>query len=239
MSHTIDSHPDLVGLPGDLRTGPESGRTGRPRWPLWGVLAGVTGLISPFFILSSGVTEEQAQTGVDVIDTLERGNFHIGFVLGLVSVMSLFVTAAGWRRWLERRAPDSIAGRTAPAGLTAVATVNIIFTALAGTLVLYLPGGTDEGWLSKEALFVNFTLLDFGSLLGWWGAMVAGLAVAAMSFGSRKVLPTWMGVVSLVLVLPPVAMFLLIGLPGLVGFTGPIWLVAMSIGQLVSRTADA
>ena len=53
---------------------PEGARTGRPRWPLWGVLAGVTGLISPFFVLSSGVTEEQSLQGVDVVDSLERGS---------------------------------------------------------------------------------------------------------------------------------------------------------------------
>lgn len=235
MSQTIDSHPDLLDLPGELRS--DGTRSGTPRWPLWGVLAGVTGFLSPFFVLSSGVTEEQSLTGVDVVDTLERGNFHVGFVLGMVSVFALFVTAAGWRRWLDRVAPDSLAARTAPSALNAVATVNIIFTALAATLVLYLPGGTDEGWLSNEAIFVNFTLLDFGSLLGWWGAMAAALATAAMSFGKGRILPRWMGVTSLVLVVPPVLMFLLTGLPGLVGFTGPIWLVAMSIGQIVGRAA--
>ena len=49
-------------------------------------------------------------------------------------------------------------------------------------MVLYLPGGTDAGWLSNDALFVNFSMLDFGPLLGWWGAMVAALALTGTAF---------------------------------------------------------
>lgn len=206
---------------------------------MFGILAGVTGFASSLAILSSGVTEEEAKTGVDVIQTLERGNFHVGFVLGLVSIMALFVTVAGWRRWVEAVAPDDLAARTIPSALAAVPTVNIIFTALAGTLVLYLPGGTDNGWLSNEALFVNFTLLDFGTLLGWWGAMVAAIALAVASLGKNRIAPRWVAGFSLLMVALPLAMAVITGLPGLVGLTGPIWLIVVSLAQIFSRKIDA
>jgi len=120
-----------------------------------------------------------------------------------------------------------------------VPTVNIIFTALAGTLVLYLPGGTDTGWLSNEALLVNFTLLDFGTLLGWWGAMVAAIALAATAFGRSRLVPRWVGVFSLVMVALPVGIAVATSLQGLVGMTGPIWLVVVSIAQIFSRKINA
>ena len=110
---------------------------------------------------------------------------------------SLFVAATGWKRWAEQRAPRDLAARTIGTALAATATINIIFTCLAGSMALYLPGGTDEGWLSREGIFVNYTLLDFGQLLGWWGAVVAAVCVATLSLRRNRVLPRWMGVVSI------------------------------------------
>src|SRR5690606_7924977 len=89
--------------------------------------------------------------------------------------------------------------------ISATATINILGTALAGSMALYLPGGMDEGWLSKEAMFVNHSLLDFGQLLGWWGVMVAAGCVAALALRPQRLLPRWMGAVSIVLMLPAIA----------------------------------
>ncbi|HEX2578074.1 MAG TPA: hypothetical protein VHK88_17125, partial [Aquihabitans sp.] len=102
-----------------------------------------------------------------------------------------------------------------------------------------LPGGTDEGWLSREAIFTNFTLLDFGTLLGWWGAAASAVAMATLALRRDRVLPRWMGVVSVVLLLPAVLMAVGMGLPGFVGFTMPIWLAVVSVGMIVSRRANA
>ncbi|WP_421120956.1 hypothetical protein ACE2AJ_06650 [Aquihabitans daechungensis] len=149
------------------------------------------------------------------------------------------MAASGWKRWAERRAPESLAGRTLSQGLATTATINIIFFCLMGAMALYLPGGTDEGWLSKESMLTNFTMLDFGALLGWWGAAVSAICVAVLAFGKERVLPRWMGIVSVVLLVPPFAMAIGMGLPGFVGFTLPIWLLVISIGMVFSRTADA
>ena len=109
---------------------------------------------------------------------------------------------------------------------------------MAATMVLYLPGGTDHGWLSDEALFVNFSMLDFGPLLGWWGAAVAAIALAVLAFGANPNVPRWMGFFSLAVMVLPVGLFFATGLPGLVGLFGPVWLAVISLGQLFgSRTA--
>jgi hypothetical protein len=106
-------------------------------------------------------------------------------------------------------------------------------------MALYLPGGTDNGWLSRDAMFVNFTLLDFGQLLGWWGGMVAAGCVASLALRRQRVLPRWMGVFSIIAMLPPLAMAAVMALPGFVGLTMPIWLVVISIGMVFSRKANA
>jgi hypothetical protein len=46
----------------------------------------------------------------------------------------------------------------------------VIGTALLGSMALYLPGGMDEGSLSREGIFADFNDLDFGILFGG-GAM--------------------------------------------------------------------
>ncbi|HWJ60752.1 MAG TPA: hypothetical protein VNS19_02190 [Acidimicrobiales bacterium] len=211
---------------------------GHARWPLFGAVGAVAAFASVIVSMPT-LTEEEYATGVRVIDELERGGYHLGFLLGLVSVGCLWVASSGWKRWAEQRVPDSLAGRTLAQGLAATATINVIFTCLMGSMALYLPGGTDEGWLSDQAIFTNFTLLDFGTLLGWWGAAVSAICVAVLAFGKTKALPRWMGVVSVVLLLPPFLMAIPTGLPGFVGFTMPIWLLTISIGMVFSRKAQA
>lgn len=210
----------------------------RPRSPIFGIVAGVTGSASAIAGISK-VTEEQAAQGLGVLDHLTRGTYHVSFVLGIVAFASLFVAATGWKRWAEQRAPRDLAARTIGTALGATATVNIVFTCLAGSMALYLPGGTDHGWLSKESIFVNYSLLDFGQLLGWWGAAVAAVCVATLGLRRNPLLPRWMGVVSVVLLLPPLGLAATTGLPGFVGLTMPIWLVVMSIGLVFSSRAKA
>ena len=117
--------------------------------------------------------------------------------------------------------------------------VHLIGTAAAGSMSLYLPGGPDEGWMSRDGLFVSYTLLDFGMLLSFWGVLVGAAAVATLSFGRNRVLPRWMGVVSVIACIPPIALGLGMALPGFPGLVMPIWLVVISIGMMVSRTARA
>ena len=184
------------------------------------------------------LTEEQFLEGVGVVDGLERGGYHVSFVLGLVGVAALFITATGWRRWARHRAADDLAAGTIATALTATATINVIGYSLAGSLALYLDGGLDERTMSDEALFVNFAYLDFGTLFGWWGALVAAGCVAVLAF-RRRLLPRWMGIVSVVAMAIPVGFAVFTALPGMPGLLMPLWLVAISVGMVFSRTAGA
>jgi hypothetical protein len=210
-------------------------RTRAARWPIFGIVAGVSGSLAALTSISSGVSKEEAQSGVEVIDQLHRGPFYASFLLGLVSITCLLITVAGWRRWAEERAPRHLGARTIANALGATATINILGTALCGSMAIYLPGGSDNGWLSREAMFVNFTLLDFGQLLGWWGAMVAAGCVASLALPTSRQLPRWMGVISILLMLPAIGFAVGTGLPGFPGLVMPIWLVIISIGMMKAR----
>lgn len=211
--------------------------TTRRRWPLLGAVAGVAALAAAFIGMPADLTEEDWSAGPEVVDVLNRGNYHIAFLVGLVSVGALLLASTGWKRWAERRAPDDIAARTIGPALASTAAINIIGYCLMGSMALYMPGGVDEGWLSREAMFVNFTYLDFGVLLGWWATVLAAGCVAALAFRSDRLLPRWMGVVSVIFMLPPVLMAIGMALPGMPGFTMPLWLTIISIGMVRSRIA--
>ena len=99
-------------------------------------------------------------------------------------------------------------------------------------MALYLEGGTDEGMLADESLFVVYSLLDFGQLLGWWGAMLSAGCVAAVALRSR-LLPRWLGVVSILFVLLALTPAVITGLPGIVGLVMPIWLIVTSFTMTI------
>jgi len=215
---------------------PEPAR--RATWPLFGALAGVASLVGAMAALGSVTHEDAYLEGVGVVDQLDRGGYHVSFLAGLVGVAALFLAAAGWRRWAAHRAADDLAATTIATALQATATVNVIGYSLAGALALYLPGGMDEGTMADESLFVNFAYNDFGTLFGWWGAVVAAGCVAFLAF-RRRVLPRWMGITSVALMAIPVALAVLTALPGMPGLIMPIWLVAISVGMVFSKTAQA
>ena len=247
MSVTFSSPPPRTGPNGhEPQAGGQPGAadgtpvaTGTARWPLWGLAGGVLGLVANF--LSYPALEEEDYTkGVEIIDKLEAGQYRVGFVFGLVAIGCLMVAAAGWSRWAEARAPRDLSARLVGRGLAATATIMVIFFAIVGSMGLYLPGGAEETTgLHDQGLYVNHVLLDFGTLLGWWGAAVAAIAVAVMAFRKAGPLPRWMGVVSVLFLLPPVGMALGTSLPGLVGFFMPLWLAVISIGMVVSKKAGA
>lgn len=202
------------------------------RWPIAGIVAGVATIGSAQAVLSTGgLSKEEANLGVGAVELLDRGGYHVGFVFGLVAIGSLMVAAAGWKRWAEDRAPRDLAARIISQGLALTATVMTIFVGFTGAMALYLPGGTDEGWQPAAHLYHLFSMLDFGILLAWWGAAMSAGCVAAVSLRADRLLPRWMGIVSVVLLIMPVGLALATGLPGLVGLFMPVWLVVLSIGM--------
>jgi hypothetical protein len=211
--------------------------TRRARWPLFGAAAGISAFGAVVASIPS-LDDSERLSGAPVVETLDAAPYRIAFLLGLVSVGCLLTAAAGWRRWAEARAPRDLGARLIGMGLAATATVNVVFVGLTGALGLYLSGGVEAATMSNDALFVYHSMLDFGTLLGWWGAAVSAIAMAVVAFGRRGVLPRWMGVVSVVCLVPPVGFAVATSLPGFIGLTMPIWLVVVSVGAIRSRTAD-
>ncbi len=216
-------------------THPTPEATGRARWPLFGVAGAATAFAAVMLSLPV-LDEEDYSAGPEVVQKLSAGPYRVAFLLGLVSVGCLLVAGAGWRRWAEERAPRDLAARTVGQGLIATATVNTAFYGLTGALGLYLEGGVEaDTGVNDQGLYVYHVMLDFGSLLGWWTTGVAAVAVAVLALRPARLLPRWMGVVSVLLLLPPVVLALLTSLPGFIGFTMPIWLVVVSLGMVFGR----
>ena len=241
MSATFTNRPVDVSTdettpgPAGHRVVSQPTRRGR-RWPIAGAIGGGAGLAAVFAAMSTNqITEEEANTGVAAVELLDRAGYHAGFVLGLVSVGALLVASSGWKRWAEARAPQDLAGRTIGQGLALTATVTTIFACFMGALALYLPGGTDHGWQPNEQLYITWSMLDFGIMLAWWGAAASAVCVAVLALRRERLLPRWMGVVSVVLLLPGTLLAVFTALPGFVGLTMPIWLVVISIGMATSK----
>lgn len=228
--------PDAAPQPG--APAPDAA-TAKARWPLFGV-AGAAASFAAVVLSIPVLDEEDYSAGPEVVEELSAGPYRVAFLLGLVAVGCLLVAGAGWRRWAEARAPRDLAARTVGQGLIATATVNTAFYGITGAMGLYLEGGVEaDTGVNDQGLYVYHVILDFGSLLGWWTTGVAAIAVATLALRRARLLPRWMGVVSILLLLPPVLMALTTSLPGFIGFTMPIWLVVISLGMMFSKQAHA
>lgn len=204
------------------------------RWALWGAAAGVLGFAGLTADGSMSLEEQDYLRGADVIDHVSRGAYHAGIVLGMLAVFALLVVASGWRRFAAERAPDSLAARLVPNAMLASAGAMILGYAFKGSLAVYLPGGIDEGAMTKEGLYSVFMFLDFAPFIAWWGVLFAAAGTVWLSL-KEKVLPRWLGIVSTLFVALVSLVVLATGLPGAPGVVTPLWLVISSIGVAASR----
>lgn len=207
----------------------------RPRWPLVAILAGVSGLAAGFTSLGQGVAQEDPDPYL-LVESLDRARYHTSFLLGLVTFAALLVLVTALRRWADERAGGHLAAHTMATGLSVTATVGLIATCMAGALALYLPGGADDGTMWTEGLLFYYLYLDFGMLIGWWGAMVAATASVVLAFSPSRILPRWFGVISAVLVALPLLPALFTGLPGLPGMFMPLWLLVLGATLSLRRS---
>lgn len=201
-------------------------------WPVWGVAAGVLGPIGHMFA-QPDLTSEQRSSGVEVIGALDRSVYHIGVVAGLFAVFCLLIFAAGWRRWADADQSRSLTAGVVPFALTASAGAMILGYGLKGMLAIYLPGGINEGEFGQEGLYTIYMLDDLAPFIAWYGVAMAAAAVTWLSLRERR-LPIWIGVVSLLLTLVPVAMLVFTGLSGFPGVVQPLWLIVVSIGLVLA-----
>ncbi len=207
----------------------------RARWPWWVVAAGVTGLASNLTSMGATTAEEDPDPLV-VVENLPRLQYHVSFVFGLTCAAALVIAVTALRPWVERRAPGRLGARVIPNALSITATLAVISACTAGSLALYLPGGLDDGTMWVEGLAASYYFLDFGALIGWWGAVLAASCALPLSFGEDRVLPRWLGVATVPLVAIPLLAAAATGLPGLPGLTMPIWMIAFG-AALTRRTA--
>lgn len=198
------------------------------RWPLWGVAAGVLGAVGHLFAMQD-LSDEEYRSGAAVIDTLERGPYHVGIVSGLVGVFCLLVFAAGMRRWATAVAPNSLAAGALHLALTASAGAMMLAYGFKGALAIYLPDGIDDGTYSNESLLTFFMFDDFSAFIAWWGVAMACGAIAWLALRERR-LPLWIGVVAALFVIVPLAAVTATGLPGVPGVVDPFGLVIISAG---------
>lgn len=207
-------------------------------WPLWGVAAGVAGIVANMISMPA-LTEEERGTGAAVMQQLESSNFHVGVVAGAIVVFSLLAFAAGWRRWLMARAPGSLAAGIVPLAFTASAGALTLAYGFKGMLAIYLPGGMDHGSHPIDSLYTLFILDDMSAFMGWWGVAMAAGALAWVALKERH-LPIWFGIVSGLFAIVPAVILGIVALPGFPGVITPAWTIIAGIGMTLSlRRAPA
>lgn len=221
-----DSHETYVGT-----------RT-RSRWAWWGVGGGVAGLAATVLTdPQANLTDAQRHTGARVLALVGHTGYQIGAVLGLAATACVLVTAAGWQRWARRAAPGSLPAGVVSGALVASAGAMIIGYGLKGSMAIYLPGGFNASEFARSSLYPLFMMNDLTPYFAWWGVPVAAGAVAVL--GLRRAVPVWLGVLSLVALIPPVVFLVATGLTAYAGIVGPTWLALVSLGLVVHRTEPA
>ncbi|MGC4111049.1 MAG: hypothetical protein QM747_11640 [Nocardioides sp.] len=200
------------------------------RWAWWGVAAGVLGVIGTIVTLDNASGDYPT---ADRVADLHSGTSHIGGAAGYLAVVALLVTAGAWRARVVRRMPRSIAARVVADGLTASAGALALGYGWKLALGDYLQGGTDHGMFDKSGLFVYYVLNDFGPFIGWLGVTVAAGAMVVLALRER-VVPRWIGFVSIVPILAVTVYSLVLGVPGFPGVVGPLWMI-VTFGALALR----
>jgi hypothetical protein len=199
------------------------------RWAWWGVAAGVLGVISTIVTLVNA--DDPTPDGMSALDP---AMYHVGGAAGYLVVAALLVTAAAWRARVARLLPSSIAARVVADGLTASAGALALGYGWKLAMGLYLDGGANAGQFDKNGLFVYYMLNDFGPFIGWLGVVVAAGAMVVLGVRVR-VVPRWLGYVSVVPVVAVLAASLGGAVAGFPGIVGPLWMVvafgAIALGR--------
>ncbi|MGA6224296.1 hypothetical protein ACPESV_28680 [Streptomyces umbrinus] len=223
---------DPGAIAGAVRSG---GGNGRARWPLYGVAAGLLGVVATFVADPRNGVVETERVDTSILDEVSRGTAHLGLVAGFITVALLLVLAGAWRRQVEPRVPGSTAAHVVSGALTASAAGLTYGYGWKGALAIYLPAGMNEKSFGDDGLFVYFMLNDFGGHIGWLGVIVAAGAIAWMALRERTV-SRWIGVLSLLPVLAVTVFAGATGLPGFQGVVGPVWLLIAFAGLAAGRS---
>lgn len=213
---------------------PTEDRARRQRWPLLATAAGVLGYGATLVLDGRTVGADDVTISEKLFTDLDPLTYRLSMLVGYTVVVLLIVLAARWRRSVEPRVPGSTAAHVVPFGLVAAAAGLTYGYGWKGALGNYMPGGMEEGLYDTQGLYVYYLLNDFGAFIGWLGVVVAAAAVAWMGLRERTV-ARWLGIFSVFPVLATVAMAVGLGVPGVPGLWGPVWLVVAGLGLAFGR----
>ncbi|EFQ83569.1 hypothetical protein HMPREF0063_11232 [Aeromicrobium marinum DSM 15272] len=198
-----------------------------------GIVAGIGAVVATIVTDLHPVDGPDTYTAA-VVDDVSSVTAQVSIIAGYVTVALLLVLAAAWRRHVEPRALTSTAARVVPLGLTAAAGALSLGYGWKGALGLY-NGGSEDGSFDRDGLYVLFVLNDFGSFIGYLGVSVAAGAVAWMALRERLI-SRWIGVVSIIVLLPVVVTVVAFGLPGFPGVVSGLWLLITFTGLTFGRS---
>ena len=207
----------------------------RPKWPLIGAAAGLLGYVATLVLDGRTTGGDDVAISEKLFTDLSPVVYRLSMITGYIVVILLLAFAASWRRRIEPRVPGSTAAHLVPLGLVASAAGLTYGYAWKGALGNYMPGGFEEGLYDTQGLYVYYLLNDFGSFIGWLGVVIAAGAVAWMGLRERTV-ARWLGVFSVLPVLATTAMVVGMGVPGVPGLFGPLWLVVAGLGLTFGRS---
>jgi hypothetical protein len=165
--------------------------------------------------------------GPEVVEFLDKGQYHLTAGIGLTAVLCLTMFATGWRRWAGENRKELAALAVAPA-VVVTATLVLLGTGIKAALAEYAVGAANANVFTAEGVYTLFVLDDSAAYFAWWGVQIAAGLVAWLSFKDR-LLPAWFGVVTVLVLLPQVVVFFMIGALNGAGFYGAIWLILASL----------
>jgi hypothetical protein len=207
-------------------------------WGLWGVAAGVLGLVTNVGLDDQSKHLKSLQPWeATVVAELNRSLYWAGVVTGLAAILCLVLFIAGWKRWAEPLSASLAAGAVTVV-LTVSAAAMLVGYGLKGALAEYLPGGSNADNFSPDALLVLFTLNDTAGWYAWWGVIIAAGFCAWLGLRER-ILPIWLALVAVLAVLPPLLAMLLTGAVAIAGLTGPLWMIALGLALTLRRELPA
>lgn len=208
--------------------------TRRSTWALWGTGAGLCGLVTNMFAAQT-VSEEISRDGVAALSELSRGAYHVSAIAGYAAVLCLLVFAAGFSRWGQRQASDSLSLRLIPLGLIASAAALIVSYGVKGQFSAYLEGGFNaDGGLPQELLFSLYAVDDLWGYFSWFGVAVAAGAIAVLAFRERLV-ARWIGALGALVVVAVLGFLVPFGFTGFSGVIAPVFLIPAGIGLAFGR----
>lgn len=212
-------------------TGKSATKSGR--WPLYGVLGGVTGLAATMFTSQMIEPEVKAQ-GVDAVWNAfdDRALVQAGASLGFVTVLLLVAFAAGYLRYLERTVgrDNTWVGATRLGLAGSIGAMTITF-GMKAMLAGGMPGGVDENLYTRTDVTVLHLLVDQLQWVGWWGLAIAMMCAVPLTFRA-KALPSWIGFVSAVFGAFVAFMTIGLALPYSAGVVGGLWLALASLSLI-------